>query len=90
MRRLDWIAVSICLALLLASRAMTPAAPETLARPVLETPPSSPFAWIREDGTEIYLPSTGPDDIATHPAPETSTTSKALYTWSSAVDSPAT
>jgi hypothetical protein len=90
-RPLDWIVVAISLTVLFANRMLTASAPEMLVRsPEIQAivtdaaaaEPASPFAYIREDGSEIFLPVAGPR-VAGPASPERSPTANALYTWSS-------
>lgn len=70
-----------------------------MQRPRLQASQPSPFAWVREDGTEIYVPAAGSAEIPDmeiepppeDPADEESDYHQAVYTWSSPVtsDSPA-
>ena len=93
-RPLDWIVVSISLMVLFADRIVPDSDPISLASvpdfPALaEEPgqPASPFAYIREDGTEVFLPVTG-----THVAVESrqpASTISAVYTWSLPMVTPA-
>lgn len=81
MRRPFWMPVSICLGLLLAHQARGPRAPMVETEPA--SAPPSPFAWIQEDGTEVYVSAQGSriasPDVELVPA----STTHALYTWSS-------
>jgi hypothetical protein len=76
-RPVDWIVVSISMMLLAANRMLVadPVVEPTSASPVLrdqriarEPPaPTSPFAYVRKDGTQVYLPipaATGEDEVA--------------------------
>jgi hypothetical protein len=90
-RPLDWIVVSISMMVLFANRMLAPKAPERpaparAARVEIPADPvvaqtENPFAYIREDGSQIFLPATEPRwDGKT---PKVQRTSTALYTWSS-------
>lgn len=67
-RPLDWIVVSISLMVLAANRMLVADDPAPMARaPALraesisltETVPGSPFAYIRSDGSLLYVPAKG-------------------------------
>ena len=93
-RPLDWIVVSISLMVLFADRILTDSDPIPLASvpdfPALaEEPgqPASPFAYIREDGTEVFLPATGSRAAVESRKP--ASTISAVYTWSLPMVTPA-
>lgn len=85
-RPLDWV-LSISMMVLVANHVLTDSdtarmasVPVTsvpvTAAPVVDTAlEESPFAWIREDGTQVYLPSPGPS-TETRAAP-----TEAVFTW---------
>jgi hypothetical protein len=99
-RPLDWIVVSILLLVLSANRVLTSGPPRLQAgEPDIQAMvakadvavPASPFAWIEEDGSLVYLPvpDARDDDPAgtAHENPvaarQGTSASNALYTWSS-------
>lgn len=82
-RPLDWIVVSISLMVLFANRMLTDSDPI----PEASVPEESPFAYIREDGTQVFLPAAG--HRSTSPArPVTASTTTAVYTWSQPMVTP--
>jgi len=93
-RPLDWIVVSIALMVLAANLLLRHSDPIPVAavrdfRLLADESgqPASPFAYIREDGTEVFLP-----DDGTRTADESRTpasTVSAVYTWSLPVATPA-
>jgi len=107
-RPLDWIVVSILLLVLSANRMLTAQPPRLQAgepdiQPMVSssnaTAPPSPFAWIEEDGSLVYLPVSERDpdraaiavddlvlagrDEDPTAAPPGTSTAHALYSWSS-------
>lgn len=95
-RPLDWIVVSISLMVLFANLMVTDSDRVAVASvpdlPVLTAnananAPESPFAYIREDGSQVYLPAVGPR-LAGPARPQASTTN-AIYTWSLPMATPA-
>ena len=93
-RPLDWIVVSISLMVLFANRMLTDSDPIPVASvpdfPALAEAagqPASPFAYIREDGTEDFLPDVGPRTAVESRAP--ASTVSAVYTWSLPMVTPA-
>jgi len=94
-RPLDWIVVSISLMVLFANRMLTDSDPIPVATvPDLanviedETDSASPFAYIREDGSQVFLPDVGPR-LASQARPEPATATSAVYTWSLPMATPA-
>ncbi|HUQ10700.1 MAG TPA: hypothetical protein VM146_10335 [Steroidobacteraceae bacterium] len=77
-RPLHWIVVSISLLVLFADRMLTTQPPEPAAQ-------MSPFAWIREDGSEVYLPTSPPRAPGLVTTSQHGSTTHAVYTWSSPV-----
>jgi hypothetical protein len=104
-RPLDWIVVSISLLVLAANRLLVVSDPVPMARlPALraepinaaETAPSSPFAYVRGDGSLLYVPAKGvgayleppsqsglEDDHAGSGFLEPMNLENAVYSWSS-------
>jgi hypothetical protein len=89
-RPLDWFVVSLSLLVLFANRmwAEQPAQPRSV--PLAQAPRPTPFAYVREDGSELYLQASG----SAVPAPRvpdsrlpksTGNFNAAVYTWSSPV-----
>jgi hypothetical protein len=90
-RPLDWIAMSLLLLVLCANRILTDpppaleASPPALGAMVSNAPagvPSSPFAWIQEDGSLVYLPAPEAGVDVSMEAMIGSSTERAIYTWS--------
>jgi hypothetical protein len=82
MRLLDWTTVSIALLVLLANRLSTTSDP-VLADQVPDAP--SPFAYIREDGSLVYVPNSGSNSgpgEAAQALTDTVAATGAIYTWS--------
>lgn len=93
-RPLDWIVVVISLMVLFANRMVTDSDPNSVASvPDFEAlaeragQPASPFAYIREDGTEVFLPDIGPRSAVDSRTP--ASTISAVYTWSLPMVTPA-
>jgi|SRR5689334_1779465 len=90
-RPLDWIVVSISLLVLFANRMLTAKPPELqVAVPDIEAvvsnapaaEPASPFAWIQEDRSQVFLPAATPR-LAGPVTSQHNPALNALYTWSS-------
>jgi hypothetical protein len=86
-RPLDWFVVSLSLGVLLANRLWVNPA-ESLPAAREESP--SPFAYVREDGTETYLRPARPARQARAASSEdlhanSAVFDAAVYTWSSPV-----
>jgi hypothetical protein len=89
-RPLDWFVVSLSLLVLFANRmwAEQPAQPRTVS--LAQAPRPTPFAYVREDGSELYLQASGSAE-AIPQAPDldrpgaTGDFDAAVYTWSSPV-----
>ena len=87
-RPLDWLVVSISLMVLFGSRMSTDSDPSFVA-PVPDFVFSmenvgqneSPFAYIREDGSEVFLPASGSRRVVTA-RPTNAATVTADWTWS--------
>lgn len=82
-RPLDWVVVSISLMVLFANRLLTDSDPVPVAAvPDFEAavPPESPFAYIREDGSQIFLPAAG-SRLAAPARLQPASTTHAVYTW---------
>ena len=99
-RPLDWVVVSISLMVLFANRmyAKPDVAPEPALASLLETPAAtpgqSPFAYVREDGSQQFLPlvNGGSQDLESEHARQFEGISlanadpkMAVYTWSTPV-----
>jgi hypothetical protein len=90
-RPLNWIVVSISLMVLFANRMWAPRPVEyvpvaTTASTASATAPASPFAYVREDGTQEYLPVPEHSFEAIHAEQGFDAELKgAVYTWSSPV-----
>ena len=94
-RPLDWIVVSISLMVLFANRMLTSSDPIPMASVPDFTvsvedmgQPESPFAYIREDGSQVFLPAAG-SRLAGPARPELVSTTNAIYTWSLPMVTPA-
>ena len=88
---LDWIVVSIAVLMLLVNRWLAPAdisgaaaserqAARATRSDQMAMQETNPFAYIHEDGSEVYLPMKRPAQSAARAATSSATT--AVFTWS--------
>jgi hypothetical protein len=91
-RPLDWIVVSISLMVLFANRMLTDSDPVPVASvPDLQVladdlgEGESFFGYIREDGSQVFLPAAGQRGPA---RPASASTTNAIYTWSQPMVTP--
>lgn len=85
MRLLDWVVVGVSLLVLIANRLWLQ--PAELSLTTQDSAPS-PFAYIRADGSEVYLPAGG--GRSAESASKSDTASRtwefAVYSWTSSPD----
>jgi hypothetical protein len=91
-RPLDWIVVSISLLVLFANLKLT--ASDPLPRTVTtDDTYDSPFAYVRQDGSQLVVPADGSGPLRPAPPPRLTPGAPrsldAVYTWSSPVMTPA-
>lgn len=83
--------MSISLLALFANHKFARSGPQPVTAAAVETG-QSPFAYVREDGSELVVPAAGQGPLFPAPppeAPDPGSSLAAVYTWSSPVMAPA-